>query len=146
MRAGMAILIALTQLAGPWLCCCGPSRAVAAFAPVRSEPKPAAPKPSCPHCAKDCGKSSAPAEPAKPKPKSPPSDRCPCGGVVLVALPADKPERADPSLVAWLVPVSADFVRPVVLTSVIPADYPGLRELPVLTTSDRLFGHHALRC
>jgi hypothetical protein len=143
MRLALATLIAVTQLVGPWLCCCGPGRIAAAF----DSTAPAANKsvPTCPHCA---GAGAEAAEPGwdAPKPAHPLPDRCPCGGVELVAVPADKGERHAPSVAALLVPVSAEPNAPLPVESFTPADLPGLRGTPHLTTSDRLYVHHALRC
>lgn len=142
MRVGLAILIAVVQLAGPWLCCCGPARVVAAFARSKSETLPTPPaKPHCPLCAQ-----SEPKPAPTPDKKPTPPDRCPCGGAEFVALPvakADEFPATDWS--QWQTPSFA-LVYSFRVVSVGVAGVPGLRELPHLTTADRLYAHHVLRC
>jgi hypothetical protein len=143
MRVGLAILIAMIQLVGPWLCCCGPSRLVVAFAPV-NPPEPV--KSSCPHCEKECPKT-APKPKEQSVPKKPlPTDHCPCGGVVLIALPTEKTDRTDLLLAVLLLPTSNEIRQPVMVESVTPVSYPGRRIVPLLTAADRLYEHHVLRC
>lgn len=142
MRVGLAILIAVVQLGGPWLCCCGPGKVVAAFARSRSETTPPPPvKPHCPLCAQSEPK---PAPTPEQKPTQP--ERCPCGGAEFVALPVAK---ADDGPVAgwpqWEPPALA-LVNPFRVESVRGSDVAGLREVPTLTTADRLYAHHVLRC
>ncbi len=141
MRVGLAILIAVVQLAGPWLCCCGPARVVAAFARSKTEANPTPPaKPHCPLCAQS--------EP-KPAPEKKPTEpqRCPCGGAEFVALPVtlwkadDGPTAGVP---VWEPPPLAPLYS-FRVQSVSGADA-GLRQLPLLTTADRLYAHHVLRC
>ena len=137
MRLVLVFLLTLAQVAGPWLCCCGPSRLAAAPRVPAAPPEPEH-CPHCPHCPPKPAVPDAPAEtPAVP-------ERCPCCLVVVVAVPADKPDPTPADItvenptIGWPVFVSAgrEAVRPPV----------GLRELPHLTTSDRLFAHHVLRC
>lgn len=147
MHTALAILITLAQVAGPWLCCCGPVRVSATLAGT-AEAKPVAPakQPSsdCPHCKKQ--ESPAAPVPTDSKPHPTP-DACPCGGVELVAVPVERLVEA-----AELVAVGdsvapggvAAFDSPVISHAV--ASVPGLRELPNMTVRDRLFAHHVLRC
>ena len=59
---------------------------------------------------------------------------------------ADKSDRADTPVAALLVPVSVELTHVLAIESFTPADYAGVRELPHLTTAERLYAHHALRC
>lgn len=133
MRIALAIVMTITQLAGPWLCCCGPVRAWAAV-PTHQEG-------GCPHCKRECP-SPQPAEPERTPPCGP--DRCPYGGMQAVFVPADKPEM--PVLADLLVPLVVPFPQQVEAASVTVQAVPGLRQLPHLTAADRLFVHHVLRC
>jgi hypothetical protein len=144
MRVGLAILIAVVQLVGPWLCCCGPARVVAAFARSKTETDPTPPaKPHCPLCAQ-----SEPKPAPTPEKKPPPTDRCPCGGAEFVALPVtlwksdDVPTAGGP---VWE-PASFTPLYSFRVESVVLSGDEGLRELPHLTTADRLYAHHVLRC
>ena len=147
-RIALVILIAVVQVAGPWLCCCGPVRLAAGIA-GKPEPKSVAAAPvkkatsyDCPHCKKL--ESLATPVPTDATPVSSP-DQCPCGGVELVAVPAEPPvEVAVPFAVAVEPFGFGAFSAPVVSLAV--ASVPGLRELPNLTAHDRLFKHHVLRC
>ena len=144
MRVGLAILIAVVQLAGPWLCCCGPARVVAAFARTETETRPTPPAPPhCPLCAQSEPK---PAPTPEKKPTEP--QRCPCGGAEFVALPVAL-SKADDGPTAgvplWEPPAFA-LLYPFRVQSVVPLGDVGLRELPHLTTADRLYAHHVLRC
>ncbi len=138
MRLILAIVLTGAQLAGPWLCCCGPTRVANAVAgPVTKAPPV---DDCCPHCKKE---SPRPADDASKKPRVP----CPCAPcccVLATAVPADKPNV--PTFDSLLVVVSVEPPQPV--RSVVVALLPvvGLRELPLLTTADRLYAHHVLRC
>ena len=146
MRIALVILIAVVQVAGPWLCCCGPARLVAGIT-GKSQAKPVVAAPvkkttsyDCPHCKK----SQLPATPGSgDSTPVPVPDQCPCGGVELVAVPSEPPvEVATPVAVEPF--AFAAFSAPVISLAV--ASVPGLRELPNLTVHDRLFKHHVLRC
>jgi hypothetical protein len=143
MQLFLAILMTVAQLAGPWLCCCGPTRAVAAIAGLASNRPPVDDSTSsgCPHCKKE-----APTcPPTKNRPKhSHTPDRCPCGGMLTNTNTTDKPSVPTPN--SLLVVVSAEPSQMMTLVAVAPLRIVGLRELPLLTTADRLFGHHVLRC
>jgi len=140
MRISLVMLIAVVQVAGPWLCCCGPARLSGAMATAARKTTVAATSVStdCPHCRK----SVVPAEPKSPTHE--PESR-PCGGVELLAMVA---ERATETALVFTFTVEpygfAVLVAPVVSLSV--ASVPGLRELPNLTTHDLLYKHHVLRC
>lgn len=138
MRFALVILIAVVQVAGPWLCCCGPARMMGAVPAIRKTT--VAPVPvsiDCPHCRK----SEVPANPMPPhEPES-----CPCGGVELLAVPAERPTEMAVAFTSTVEPFGfAVLVAPVVSQSV--ASVPGLRELPNLTVHDLLYKHHVLRC
>lgn len=137
MRLLLALVVGLTQVAGPWLCCCVSACAAVPAAAVR----PAAPPVEvCPHC-----KSKLPAPPVEPAPGLP--DPCPCGGKAAVepVVPA-KPETLDPfALDPPAAPVFFAAVPvPVPLVTHPPAA--GVTDLPFLPPGARLFVHHALRC
>jgi hypothetical protein len=145
MHTALAILITLAQVAGPWLCCCGPERVSAAFAvQVDAKSAPPAQKPTsdCPHCKKP---ESPPAPvPTDSKPLHTP-DPCPCGGVELVAVPVERVGEAADLVASAVEPCSfAAFTSTVISHAV--ASVPGLRELPIMTVRDRLYAHHVLRC
>ena len=137
MRVFLAILMTVAQIAGPWLCCCGPVRAAASQASAKAPPPVT--DDTCPHC-----KEHTPPPPVQPKdpPKAP--DRCPCGGVLVMSAPADKPEL--PKLDSLLVVVTVEPPQTIPLVSASPRAVCGLREVPHLTAEDRLFAHHVLRC
>ena len=146
MRLALAILIAVTQTAGPWLCCCGAERLTAALATRPSEAKPAPAKApachhTCPHCATP--QDEPPAPPPDHKPPIP--ERCPCGCVELVAVLTTKTDGADPTA-AGLIPVTPAVPEAVAVGSHSPAEWAGRRAVPHLTTDDRLYAHHVLRC
>lgn len=142
MRFALALVLSVAHLAGPWLCCCGPLAMAAAPRPVPAN-TPAPEQDSCRHC---CPKEHGPPAPVPmPSPKRPTTpDRCPCCGVMVTALPADKPQA--PTADALLVIVSSVPSQPFAVASVSAGAVTGLRELPHLTTADRLFAHHVLLC
>jgi hypothetical protein len=140
MRLGLAILLTVTQFAAPWLCCCGPLRAVMARHTAEKPPAPPADDGCCPRCVKH------PPAPQPEKHERPPGgcpDRCPLA-VMAVAVPADKPEL--PAFDALLVPVAVEPTRPLAVVSDSLRQTCRLRELPLLTAEDRLYAHHVLRC
>lgn len=146
MRLVLAIVLSVTHLAGPWLCCCGPlAKAVAAPRQETTQNAPMTPpaEDECRHC---CKKERAPEhEPTKQPPKAPKTpDRCPCCQVMAATMPAEQPkvQTADRLLVA----VTVELPEPIAVVSVSASAATGLRELPHLTTADRLFAHHVLRC
>ena len=144
MRCPLAVLIAVVQVAGSWLCCCGPDRLVgrpaAEFAAVPvSEPASA-----CPHC-KAAADAPRPERPQPDQTKSP--HRCPCGGKAIEAVrpAADTAElaRADLLLSAPVL-TALDVALPLPAAEVTSAA--GLCDLPFLPGEARLFAHHVLRC
>lgn len=152
MRLILAMLVALVQVAGPWLCCCGPARLFAAApAPVVATTAQAGPEPepACPHC--KAAKQQASPAPAKhaPCPDNRTPDRCPCGGVAYQQAPAVVSDtgsdlRFEPSTTVATFLTVAELLPPC-----LPADVGvtgGLSDLPFLTAEHRLFSHHALRC
>ena len=72
-------------------------------------------------------------------------DKCPCGGYELAAVPAEWKATADEPAASVAEPFARPAPFPPVLSHAV-ADRPGLRALPWMTTSDRLFAHHVLRC
>lgn len=146
MRLVLVILIVLAQVAGPWLCCCAAAQISGAVCGKDAQPgKPLPVKKSetCPHCAKS--EPTTPASPSEPPPSRPLPDKCPCGGYELVAVPAERAPAADEVLVLVAELPALPVPFPTVLSPVV-AERPGLRELPWMTVTDRLFAHHVLRC
>lgn len=158
MRTLFAILMTVAQVAGPWLCCCGPALAFASTPSAsRSIESPAPADETCPLCAKAKSRPAGVAvetpapkpSPAHPTAPSPPG-RCPCCATKFVDAVATGPTRdADPAVaelaffppaLALLCP-TADVPAPPAV-----ADLPGVCDLPFLTTEARLNAHHALRC
>ena len=137
MRLALVILIAVAQVAGPWLCCCGSARMMGVTAARKTTVAAAPVSTDCPHCRE----SEAPVEPKSPHEPEP----CPCGGVERLAMPAERPTETE---VAFAPAVElfgfTVLTSPVVSQSV--ASVSGLRELPNLTTHDLLYKHHVLRC
>jgi hypothetical protein len=136
MRLVLAIMLSVSHLAGPWLCCCGPLAKAVAVSPAKT---PAA-EGGCPHCTSEHKPADVPASPNPPKAP----DRCPCCEAMATAVPADKPQV--PTADSLLVVVTVEPSHPIAVGSVAVGDVTGLRELPHLTTADRLFTHHVLRC
>lgn len=133
MRVLLALLIGLAQVAGPWLCCCVPARAV----PVVAE-RPAPPVEACPHC-----KAKLPEPPAKPASGLP--DPCPCGGAA--AFEPVVPAKAESLDLFALDPLVAPaFFAAVPLPLVVSPPAAGVCDLPFLPPGTRLYVHHALRC
>ncbi len=139
MRLILAIVMTGAQLSGPWLCCCGPTRGADAVAGPDADAPPVGD--GCPHCKKE-----APTcPPTDDKPNAPHvPDRCPCGCVLAMTVPADKPTT--PTIDSLLVVVSVELPQTIQSVVVAPLAVVGLRELPLLTTADRLYAHHVLRC
>lgn len=129
MRVLLAMLVGLAQVAGPWLCCCGPARAAT---PAAVTPAPAE---TCPHC-----KCKATELPAKQSPTLP--DPCPCGGKATEPAP---PAKTEPAVAFDLDPPA--FVGPVARPAAVVLLPPvGVSELPFLPPGARLYVHHVLRC
>jgi len=83
--------------------------------------------------------------PAEPKSPTHEPESCPCGGVELLAMAAERPTETAVFFTFTVEPFGfAVLPMPVVSQSV--ASVPGLRELPNLTTHDLLYKHHVLRC
>jgi hypothetical protein len=138
LQTGLAILVALANAAGPWLCCC-----VVAAEPRKPTPaKVARTVPACPHC---CHEEQPPVNPEPQQPVKP-AKPCPCEEQKFVA-PAALPVPT--------VAVDATTADVAVGVSDLPPD-PAARlvetvgdftsDLPFLPTRVRLRAHHALRC
>lgn len=148
MRAALAIFVAVVQVAGPWLCCCGPAHAFAAVtAPVKSATETASGCPICAKLAAEKGQREAVA-PAKPTPYSPClPNPCQAGGVTLEAAPPATLETAVDSLLAFVAEIG--FAPPTIqaFTPIAVAPPPvGVSELPFLPPGDRTRVHHVLHC
>jgi hypothetical protein len=132
-RALLALLVGLAQVAGPWLC---PCVSACAASPVARPATP--PAEVCPHC-----KSELPEPPAKSPPGLP--DPCPCGGKATAepVVPA-KPESLDPF--AFDPPAAPIFFAAVPVPLVAHPPAAGVIDLPFLPPGARLFVHHVLRC
>jgi hypothetical protein len=155
-RLTLAIVVTVLQVAGPWLCCCGPLRAFVAPVAVPSIASAASDEPgegTCPHCRRDRAKDHAVAD-ANPTPAQKPTKpiapgRCPCCEIKLLDAVAAQPNRDVDQLtaIAALLPVLLTL-NPV--ADILPAGptepLAGTSDLPFLTTEVRLHAHHALRC
>lgn len=163
MRLILAIVVTVMQVAGPWLCCCGPARVIAAAPAMPLPDRATPPAAGCPVCAKlSAEKAVSAAVPAKPvRPfegraflagdrdrQSPPlPEPCPCGGVTLeVAAPAvlDPSDSLGEFAAALAFPVLAPlelFVR------LVPEPRPPhLSDVPFLPPGVRTRVHHVLHC
>ncbi len=153
MRLVLAILIGLTQVAGPLLCCCVQARLFAIPSPCCTaghRQTADAPEPKCCCRAKadpgpdaGCG----PAHPADTPAGDP--DQCPCGcragEVILPAVLDPTPtSRAGDLHPAPVFGPLAD--HPAAITTASATDLSGVTDLPFLSTETRLFAHHVLRC
>lgn len=149
MKLFLAIVVVLAQVAGPWLCCCAPARLLAGeFPPAKSVPVSETKEPVCHSCCQHlqdqlAGQSSEePNSPTAPEP-------CPCGGISFETVPIifvdkdaeQRPVKSQPQFhPLWL-----SQIPPGKCVSH-PNHIPGLRELPNLSTNDKLFAHHVLIC
>jgi hypothetical protein len=149
------MFVAVVQVAGPWLCCCGPAHAfAAAAAPVNAEAAPVSEPPSgCPVCAKLAAEKGqreavAPAVPHHPSPTPPVvPERCPCGGATIEAAPPATLETAADSLLAFVAGlgfVPALVPVPAAVASELPTA--GVSDLPFLPPGTRTRVHHVLHC
>ena len=151
MRSFLAILIATVQIAGSWLCCCGPERLLARLAhrPVPGMAQLGGdPEPTCPNCRKleEPRDLPSPSPTDRPKPSQPVlPESCPCGGATIEAAPTVTPvlerflldlQAAGDSLTTSSVTLDARPLSP----------DRGVYDLPFLPGEARLFVHHALRC
>lgn len=145
MRVGLVILIAIAQTAGPWVCCWAMEQRATVILPAPSSDRPHPPLVvgDCPHCTRAVPP--APSIPVEKRkvPRTP--DQCPCCVARALTVVAVKPDPA-PTADVLLVPLTVELPVSLAFVSLAPVPHPGLRELPHLTTSDRLFAHHALRC
>lgn len=148
MRVALALLIAVVQVAGSWLCCCGPDRWLAdRSAPAVSshcdELAVASAEPAtCPHC-QQAEKETNPAK--APRKHSPLPDQCPCGGMKIESVPPPVATTAHGTADVFPAPFPADPSPSLTLavSGVVPG---GVSELPFLPAESRLFVHHVLRC
>lgn len=140
----LVILFAITQTGGPWLCCWVREPWAVGTVPLPPEARPRPPSVgNCPHCTRELLPTpSAPVEKRK-APLTP--DQCPCCVARALIVVAAKPDPA-PTADGLLVPLTDELPVSLAFVSLAPVAHPGLRELPHLTTSDRLFAHHVLRC
>ena len=145
MRVLLAIAVTVAQVAGPWLCCCGPARMFLTAAPIVSVASTVQPRVhagGCPHCV-ETGETPGPTE----APVSPVPEPCPCGGLAIDAVPPAPIDR-ETTLTPDVSPTPSPFALApwVACPSVTVSDRPGLSQLPFTPTAVRLFTHHALRC
>jgi len=144
MQVFLAILIAVTQVAGAWMCCCGPALIANSFSTNSAHKIPIKPSVAhCPHCSPPIPEGDK-QQKTPPRPASVPVERCPCGGVELVAVPPTVdvvPLKFDQLVRVVLLYVDFDVIE-----LVARVDPVGLRDLPFLTTTERLYAHHVLRC
>jgi hypothetical protein len=144
-RVALALLIAVVQVAGSWLCCCGPALWLAnPTSPVAAshcgEPAVASADPApCPHC-KHSGTESKPSP--SPRKHSPMPDQCPCGGMKIESVPPAV-TTAEPGATH---PLPAPFPLDLSPLHLAIAATGLVSELPFLPAEGRLYAHHVLRC
>lgn len=135
MKVLVAIVVAVVQLVGSQLCCCGLAQWTN-WAPSESRPIAV----ECPLC-KALSEDTSPAESIPEAPK------CPSCSFEFVSIPAEikLPVGSEPIvLVPWSFELAQfKFAR---VDSPCMAAIPGLRIGPWLTPRDRLYTHHVLRC
>lgn len=135
MRFALAILAALANAAGPWLCCC--LMAVMVSKPAKADaPKTTA---KCSHCKDEPADTKAPAKPTPAKP-------CPCQEHLTF-----EPSAVQPATETVLTAdtISHDSNLFVEVVAVLPTPSPAPSQLadgPFLTSDTRLHVHHVLRC
>lgn len=149
MQVVLAIVVALVQMAGPWLCCCGPSRLFAPTLPIRAGSEPAS---ICSHCSPtgpDVTTSAHVPGQRSSYPRDPVPSDCPCADHAYQQAPAVVSE-SDLGLRPYGETQVVEFVTTAeLLPPCLPADIgviASLSDLPFLSTAHRLFVHHALRC
>jgi len=150
-RVVLAVLIAVVQVAGSWLCCCGPDRW---FVERSASPAPAhcdglavatAEPAACPHC-KPSGAESKPASGKAPRKHAPLPDQCPCGGMKIESVPpavATTDHGTTAQVFPAPFPIDGFPPHSVVVVGLTPG---GISELPFLPAEGRLYAHHVLRC
>lgn len=134
MRFTLAIMAALANAAGPWLCCC----ALAAATVPPTPAKKSAPK--CSHCVE--AETPVPKSPAVPAPAKP----CPCKERHAATPTAVQP-ATETSVAADA--IAHDFSAPAGVAEVVSLAIPSRLARPgwpFLTTEARLHVHHVLRC
>ncbi len=141
MRFALAVIAALANAAGPWLCCCGVAAVLGSAKPATAAvPTATTCTVTCPHCqeeAEDAAKTSSPTAPPKP---------CPWQERLAFA-PLTVPPASDTG--DAIDAINTDFqilgeTVPLVSTPVVVG--PRVNEMPFLTAETRLRVHHVLRC
>jgi hypothetical protein len=138
MRTFAVLLFAIANVAGPWLCCCDPSRLLPAL--LTTVPGCHDEVIGCPHC-----KESKEQKPVDPKRGSAPKP-CPCESQAPVEMMAVEAKNLNPFAVMLALSPAASgdaFVAP---TIEVPGTATASSEWPFLTAYERLFVHHAMRC
>ena len=131
LRFVVTIQLALSLVAGPWLCCCVAARLVG-----ESRAANVAPQKPCPNCQHESipSQDDSPAVPCK----------CPCKERAMLANSAPDAGVAD-SLVAFEPVAVPPAATPAPGMARLELAFPPPR-LPTLSTADILFSHHNLRC
>lgn len=134
MRYAAIFTVILAHFIGQWFCCCAPERLLAAVKPV--DQANTSDCDSCPYC-----KQPTP-EPQKQAPLRP---ICPCEWKPRIELTTAEAKTLIFDLVSPTTNVL--WIEPTEILS-IPATVADCKasELPFLTTEQRLYAHHALRC
>jgi len=144
-RGLLAILLIGIQVAGPWLCCCGPLSPSRWVKPKTESAHQEKSGPTCPHCRTSEPKAPSDAKDEIPKPHP---EKCPYKGACWEALPASASDSVDSKAFAAFVQFNAHTANNLEPLLAIPlaAKPHGTATLPFLTTEARLYAHHALRC
>ncbi|QEL17258.1 hypothetical protein [Limnoglobus roseus] len=145
MRFALAIIAALANAAGPWLCCCAMSVMVGTPLPAKAGTiapvKKSAPK--CSHCEETpVPGGELKSQPAKPAPAKP----CPCKER-QVSNPTTVQPVTETATTADV--ISHDFNLVVGPVEIVLNPEPAPSQVlgwPFMTTETRLHVHHVLRC
>ena len=145
------MIVVAVQVAGPWLCCCGPLRDLTAARGIATVGDKLRVAPTCPHCKT---KESRPASDSQSTPNERDKHRsdtmpgqCPFAGVCWDSRLVTPLEFSDHDISCYLsTTVAATAFEPLVLIQNDAIDSYRTPDLPFLTTEARLYAHHALRC
>jgi hypothetical protein len=131
-RVVFVLLFAAANVLGPWLCCCAAPR-LASIASVKALPQKS--KPVCSHCKDET-------KPVKELPVQP----CPCPAQPKMDLTAVDAKMLRPLMTILALPTERETVLVQLLLFVSSSPAVTANELPFMTTEERLYAHHVLRC
>lgn len=145
MRFVLALIAAIANAAGPWLCCCAVGAMLHSPSPVKAETSAFLPiVEKCTHC---CKHEAAPVVESQPQPgKSKPNTPCPCQER-LESIPAATPAVSETISVVdslgWNFTIPATFA-----TTVLESTPTATREneRPFYPPETRQRVHHVLHC